>query len=87
MEPTVRVEEHPNPDEVQLVRRGLREYNLPFGGQVNHKSLAIFLRDGKDEVVGGLLGGTYWGYLYIDVLWVKETHRNQGHGRELLNAA
>ena len=72
---------------MQVVSQGLDDFNLQFADYADYKRLAIFLRDEKDEVVGGLIGGTFWGYLYVETLWVKENHRNQGHGRKLLNAA
>ena len=37
--------------------------------------------------MGGLLGGTYWGYLYIEILWVSERKRGHGYGHALLDAA
>ncbi len=36
---------------------------------------------------GGLLGGTYWGWLYVEILWVAEHVRGAEHGRALLAAA
>jgi GNAT superfamily N-acetyltransferase len=47
----------------------------------------VFVRDAKAEIVGGLLGGTYWGWLYVDILWVKDSLRGQGYGRALLAEA
>ena len=83
----VEIEEQPNPRDVATVRRGLDEYNLAFAGDYNRKALTVFLRGGNDEVIGGLLARTYWGYLNIDILWIAEEHRNEGHGKRLLNVA
>ncbi len=87
MKRTLTLEEQPNPEDVAIVRQGLYEYNLPYADDNNYKELTIFLRDETDAVIGGLLGATYWGYLNIEILWIKEDHRNQGHGQRLLNAA
>ena len=38
-------------------------------------------------MIGGILGGTYWGWMYVDILWVHESHRKQGIGSKLLQAA
>ena len=34
-----------------------------------------------------MLGDIYWGWLHVDMLWVAEHLRRQGHGRTLLAAA
>ena len=43
--------------------------------------------DAEGNVIGGLLGGTYWGWMYIDILWVKEDYRRKGIGSKLLAQA
>ena len=68
MKRTLVVEEQSRPEDIQVVRQGLDEFNTAFGGAINYRGLAIFLRDEKDQVFGGLIGGTYWNYLYVDVL-------------------
>ena len=39
------------------------------------------------RIVAGLVGGTYWGWLYTEILWVTESLRGQGYGQSLLAAA
>ena len=87
MKYTLKLEEQPNPKDVAVVHQGLNAYNLPYAGEDNYKELTIFLRDETDAVIGGLLGATFWGYLRIETLWIKEDHRKQGHGERLLNTA
>ena len=84
---TIRVEENPDAKDVAIVREGLQEYNLPYAGHFDYKELVILLRDETDSVVGGLLGCTYWGYLFIQILWIKENHRSRGKGKALLGVA
>ena len=38
-----------------------------------------------NEVVGGILANSYWGILYIDILWVDEKYRNKGYASTLLS--
>ncbi|MCL2527580.1 MAG: GNAT family N-acetyltransferase [Defluviitaleaceae bacterium] len=39
-----------------------------------------------DEVIGGILSEVYcWNILGIDVLWVKDEHRNKGYAKVLVN--
>jgi GNAT superfamily N-acetyltransferase len=37
--------------------------------------------------VGGVLGEVYWGWFYLDLLWVKEELRGRGYGHRLLEIA
>lgn len=39
------------------------------------------------EVFGGLIGFTYGGWLFVDSLWVAQTHRRTGLGRRLMAIA
>ena len=49
--------------------------------------LALFLRHHPDQLLGGLVGRTYWDWLEVDNLWIDESLRRQGLGRMLLTAA
>jgi GNAT superfamily N-acetyltransferase len=80
-------EEAPAEDEMREVRRGLRAYNQPHVDNMDYVNFTVFLRDGGGQVVGGLLGNAYWGWLYVDALWVSEPLRQKGYGRRLMLAA
>ena len=45
------------------------------------------MRDAAGQLAGGLLGATYWGWLYIEILWLAEDARHQGLGSRLLAQA
>jgi ribosomal protein S18 acetylase RimI-like enzyme len=84
----IMVEEHPEAADVQVVRRGLENFNTAHTGEVpTLLPLHIFMRDDDGHVLGGLLGGTYWGWLLIEVLWLDESTRGQGYGRTLVTMA
>jgi GNAT superfamily N-acetyltransferase len=84
---TLRIEEHPDQNDLETVRQGLQTFNESKVEAVNHLSLEILLRDEGGKVRGGLLGDTYWGWLSVSILWVDESLRGQGYGRRLLRAA
>lgn len=44
-------------------------------------------RDSNGNVVGGIMCNTYLMIMFIDVLWVHESHRGQGLGYELVKEA
>ena len=49
--------------------------------------LTLVKRDVHGRIVAGLIGKTFWNWLYLDLLWVDETLRGQGIGRALVAAA
>ncbi len=48
---------------------------------------ALRLHDARDQVVGGLSGRMYWGWLFVEGLWVHGDWRGRGAGAALLAAA
>ncbi len=56
-------------------------------GASGYETIALTLRDETDSVVGCLRGATFWGWLNLDVFWVKAEHRRHGHGSSLLKLA
>ena len=43
--------------------------------------------DENKNIIGGILGGTYWGWMHIDILWVDNNFRKKRIGSHLLEAA
>jgi GNAT superfamily N-acetyltransferase len=85
---TMTVEETPDPGDARFVFERLLEFNRSRTGvDDGHRRLAILLRNESNEIVGGLLGGTFWGWLHVDTLWIAENLRHQGYGHTLLAAA
>jgi GNAT superfamily N-acetyltransferase len=75
-----------NPEESAwgIIGRGLGAYNERRAGESNFERLCFTLVGPDDEVVGGILAEIYWGWLYIDLLWVKKELRGQKYGHNLL---
>jgi len=79
---------HPLATDVQVVRDGLLAFNVEHVGlEPRSGSLNLFLRNPRGQVIGGLLGGWRWGWLYIDKLWIQAEYRKLGGGSRLLKAA
>jgi ribosomal protein S18 acetylase RimI-like enzyme len=72
---------------VEHLRNSLTEFNRAHAGNDHHQDLLVTLHDEHKQILGGLIGGTYYGYLHIDLLWVEERNRGQGHGQTLLKTA
>ncbi len=70
-----------------IIGRGVAEYNREKAGDNKFERLCYTLRADDDEVVGGVLGETYWDWFFVDLLWVKAELRGRGYGRQLLARA
>lgn len=81
------VEENPKREDIKAVTDGLDEYNIAQTKRDDAKVVAIFLRDEKENLVGGLYGWTWFGWLDINYLWIIEEHRKQDWGTKLINMA
>ena len=68
----------------RAVREGLIGFNKNKTSMEAPKAIPIFMRDGKNQVVGGVIGYVYAGWLHIDFLWIEESFRNKGNGTKLL---
>jgi len=81
------VEDAPDEADVEVLPYALEAYNE--GRWPQHppwQSLAIFLRD-EAQIVAGLAGETYCGWLFVKYLWVSEGLRGRGVGCELMARA
>jgi GNAT superfamily N-acetyltransferase len=72
-------------DGVKAVLNGLGRNIVSKLGDVDlGRTVEIFIRDKKKEVVGGVIGNIFGGWLYVSLLWVDESLRNRGNGTKLL---
>jgi GNAT superfamily N-acetyltransferase len=72
--------------ERKFLVQSLVAYNKAQTTQEKHRDLAVLAR--KDgEVVGGVLGTTYWNWLFVEILWISDAFRRRGLGRKLMLAA
>ena len=78
---------NPAKEETERIRAELFRFNSDRVGDDGHEPLNIVEYDEKGNVIGGIIGGTYWGWMYVDILWVHENHRRSGIGSKLLAAA
>ena len=78
---------NPSKRETDLIREALFEFNREKVGDDGHTPLNIVEYDANGNIIGGILGGTYWGWMYVDILWVHEDHRGKGIGTKLLTEA
>ena len=78
---------YPAESEIKYIRESLNKFNNEKVEADCHTPLNIIEYDENGNIIGGILGGTYWGWMHIDILWVHENHRNKGIGSKLLKEA
>jgi GNAT superfamily N-acetyltransferase len=82
----VRVERHPDPDDVLRIEDRVRDETLAASGLAAEEELVVFARhDG--ELLGGCCGSTWGGTCELNSLWVNQRYRKRGVGGRLLAVA
>ena len=85
--PKLEITREANLPDARVVQDALYAYNRSKAGDQQYQPLNVFLRGSRGELLGGLLGSTYWQWLTVDFFWVAEELRGRGHGGRLLTAA
>lgn len=70
-----------------VIGGGISDFNKQQAGDDEGKNLCFVLQSPSGEIVGGVIGATYWNWLYINLMWVRADLRGQGYGRQLLTLA
>jgi ribosomal protein S18 acetylase RimI-like enzyme len=75
-------------DDVALaeLRERVIAYNLAVTGISDGRSLGCYVRNADGELIAGLDGFSWGGYIKIEWLWVREDHRGGGLGSQIIRA-
>jgi GNAT superfamily N-acetyltransferase len=86
---TVRIEFEPfiNEGVRQFIVNGVDNYNIGATGLVDYFLVNFVLRGERGDVLGGVLGQLWGGWLQVTHLWVAEAARGAGHGTRLMENA
>jgi GNAT superfamily N-acetyltransferase len=71
----------------EVIHEGLAMFNVAQTGVANWHPVQIFLKDSTGEVMGGLLGVIWAGWMFVSMLWLRESIRGSGYGSKLMLAA
>lgn len=71
----------------EIVGGAIDNYNQQQVGDYHGKSLCFVLKGPDQEIVGGVIGSTYWDWFQLDLMWVTAELRGRGYGRRLLELA
>ena len=70
-----------------VIGGGINEFNTEQAGDDQAQTLCFVLQGPDLEIVGGVIGVTFWDWLHLDLMWIKEEVRGRGYGRRLLTMA
>ena len=70
-----------------IVQTIVSHHNIAITGRGEWYPVAFFLKDERGEVLGGLLGNIWAGWLHVGTLGVAAPMRGRGFGRELMERA
>jgi ribosomal protein S18 acetylase RimI-like enzyme len=83
---TLELDEHPSAEDTRLLLNNVRIFNQARTGNEGPRTIVYFLRDEQRRIVGGVQGMLWGRSMHIDVLWVADNLRGQGHGSKLMTA-
>lgn len=77
----------PNQKDMKALVDGLLSHHAKSGHSRKTKVFSAFMHNESNEAIGGIIVSFLWDGMHIDSLWVDESMRNQGLGRELIEIA
>ena len=80
--------DEPSREAERIIDGGLAEYNAQRAGYLDARPLAVLITDRTNGiVVGGLLGRTTLGLLFVDLMFVPDSLRGRNLGSRILDTA
>jgi len=71
----------------QFIVNGVDSYNIAVTGLPDYFPVNFVLRGARGDLLGGVLGQLWGGWLQVTYLWVAEAARGAGHGTRLMENA
>jgi GNAT superfamily N-acetyltransferase len=70
-----------------FIVNGVDNHNIATTGIASYFPVNFVLRSERGDVIGGILGQLWGGWLQVTFLWVAEAARGRGYGGRLVQAA
>ncbi len=71
----------------EILHREISDNAFQAKGLPPIRQFSIFIKDQKQNILGGTCGTIFYGSLYVDSLWVDKTLRHRGWGTKLMHEA
>lgn len=86
-EPRIVLTDNITPEMEETIGGGLNAFNDEMTGYADRKPLAVLARDpATDKIIGGALGRSSLGLLFLDLFYVSPDHRHARIGSAILRA-
>jgi GNAT superfamily N-acetyltransferase len=85
----VHITNEPNADKETrtTIAQGLFDANVKVTGDGHFDPICVTARDANANVIGGVMGEAYWGWVNFSTVWVHPEHRRQGIASAMLQQA
>jgi GNAT superfamily N-acetyltransferase len=88
LDPTLVLTDAPSADAHRTIDDGLARHGVEQAGYWNARPLGVLIKDpATEQILGGLLGRTSLGLLFIDLVFVPEPLRGREIGTRILRMA
>lgn len=84
---SIAVEQNPDRQAKVAIQTGLFEANVESTGDGHFEAISVVARDSNSNVIGGVVGEAYWGWVNFTSVWVHAEHRRKGLASQMLKAA
>ena len=75
--------ERQNYELMKVLDQGLTAYNRSAKPDPNAAPLVLVIKN-EDVVTAGVIGRSAYGWMRVDIIWVHESLRGSGYGRQLM---
>jgi len=83
----IAIEPHASESQKEFIRENLGLYSIAMTGHEEYYTVAVFLRDEREETLGGILGEIWGKWMFISHVWLTAPLRRGGYGSRLLAEA
>lgn len=78
---------NPSHDDTKILWEGISDNAKQKRGHEPGRAFAFFIKNELEQIKGGCSGYIFYGCLYVDLLWVDETLRENKYGTLLMSEA
>lgn len=72
-------------EDVERIKQAMDAFDAKMLPPENIRDLNFVVRNGKEEIIGGIIANTRYSTVYINTVWVDERYRKQGIGKKLID--
>ena len=83
-EPNIVCDPHPSPEWTETVVRGVDQHNVAVTGLSDYYPVGLLVSGAGGEVLAGLRGDIWGGWMNVMSLWVSVALRGRGYGAALM---